>query len=96
MLHCGSLHIPYRFLPNNDRNFWLYSVERERAKESGREENEEKENSLCNKVNELILCVCFGYHFSEPYEPKPVLNAALTVVRGHSASMDLVLSLIHI
>lgn len=32
----------------------------------------------------------FGCHFSEPYEPKPVLNAALTVVRGHSAPMDLV------
>lgn len=29
-------------------------------------------------------------HFSEPYESKPVLNAALTVVRGHSAPMDLV------
>lgn len=27
---------------------------------------------------------------SEPYEPKPVLYAALTVVRGQSASMDLV------
>lgn len=27
---------------------------------------------------------------SEPYEPKPVLYAALTVVRGQSAPMDLV------
>lgn len=28
--------------------------------------------------------------FREPYEPKPVLYSALTVVRGHSAPMDLV------
>lgn len=38
----------------------------------------------------LISSSLFSIVFSEPYEPKPVLNAALTVVRGHTASMDMV------
>lgn len=33
----------------------------------------------------FFVCFC-----SEPYEPKPVLGAALTVVRGKLAPMDLV------
>lgn len=33
------------------------------------------------------LCRCFC---SEPYEPKPVLGAALTAVRGKPTGMDLV------
>lgn len=36
-------------------------------------------------LNGLFFCLC-----SEPYEPKPVLGAALTVVRGKLAPMDLV------
>lgn len=36
-------------------------------------------------LNVLFFCLC-----SEPYDPKPVLGAALTVVRGKLAPMDLV------
>lgn len=28
--------------------------------------------------------------FREPYEPKPILGAALTLVSGHTAKMDVV------
>lgn len=35
------------------------------------------------------MFISFNY-FSEPYEPKPVLYAALTVAKGYSAPMDLV------
>lgn len=58
----------------SDNNFWF---------KFNNETTKEMKNSFINKVNEF-------YHFSEPYEPKPVLNAALTVVRGHNAPMDLV------
>lgn len=38
----------------------------------------------------VIICVFLCFHFSEPYEPKPVLGATLAAVRGYSAPMDLV------
>lgn len=55
-------------------------------------------SSLKKVLSDLVLNITvmwcdskltFILFFSEPYEPKPVLGAALSIIRGHAADMDL-------